>query len=37
MFAAYPDFFCIDVTYKLLELCFPVYIPLVDDGMGKVK
>ena len=32
IFAAYPEFVCIDATYKLLELRFPVYILLVEDG-----
>jgi len=32
MFDSYPEFVCIDATYKLLELCFPVYIMLVEDG-----
>ena len=35
MFAAYPEFVCIDATYKLLELRFPVYILLVEDGNGQ--
>ena len=34
IFAAYPEFVCIDATYKLLELRFPVYILLVEDGNG---
>jgi hypothetical protein len=32
MFRAYPDFLCIDATYKLIELRFPVYIMLIEDG-----
>ena len=35
MFAAYPELLCIDATYKLLELRFPVYILLVEDGNGQ--
>ena len=34
IFAAYPEFVCIDATHKLLELRFPVYISLVEDGNG---
>ena len=26
IFAAYPELVCVDATYKLLELRFPVYI-----------
>ena len=32
MFSSYPELVCIDATYKLLELRFPVYIMLVEDG-----
>jgi zinc finger SWIM domain-containing protein 3 len=35
VFAAYPELICIDATYKLLELRFPVYILLVEDGNGQ--
>ena len=35
VFAAYPELFCIDATYKLLELRFPVYIILVENGNGQ--
>ena len=35
VFAAYPELICIDATYKLLELRFPVYIMLVEDGNGQ--
>ena len=35
IFRAYPELVCIDSTYKLLELCFPVYIMLVEDGNGQ--
>ena len=34
IFSAYPELFCIDATYKLLELRFPLYIILVEDGNG---
>ena len=32
---AYPKFVCIDATYKLLELHFPVYMLLIEDGNGQ--
>lgn len=35
IFAAYPEFVCIDATYKLLEFHFPVHIILVEDGNGQ--
>ena len=35
VFATYPELLCIDATYKLLELRFPVYIMLVEDGNGR--
>ena len=35
IFSAYPELICIDATYKLLELRFPVYIMLVEDGNGQ--
>ena len=35
IFSAYPELICIDTTYKLLELRFPVYIMLVKDGNGQ--
>ena len=34
VFSAYPELLCIDSTYKLLELRFPLYIMLVEDGNG---
>ena len=34
IFAAYPEFICINATYNLLELRFPVYILLLEDGNG---
>ena len=37
MFAAYPYFFCIDVTYKLLEFAFMSIFHLWKMEMGKVK
>lgn len=33
--SAYPELVCIDATYKLLELRFPVYVMLVEDGNGQ--
>ena len=35
IFSAYPELICIDATCKLLELRFPVYIMLVEDGNGQ--
>ena len=35
IFSSYPELVCIDATYKLLELRFPVYIMLVEDGNGQ--
>ena len=37
IFGAYPELVCIDATYKLLELRFPVYIMLIEDGNGQSK
>ena len=34
VFSAYPELICIDATYKLLELRFPVYVMLAEDGNG---
>ncbi len=34
IFSAYPELICVDATYKLLELRFPLYIILVEDGNG---
>ena len=31
---AYPELLCMDATYKLLELRFPLYIILVEDRNG---
>ena len=33
-FLAFPELLCIDATYKLLELRFPLYIILIEDGNG---
>ena len=35
MFSSYLELVCIDAKYKLLELRFPVYIMLVEDGNGQ--
>ena len=35
VFSAYPELLCIDATYKLLELRFPLYLMLVEDGNGS--
>lgn len=32
--SAYPELLCMDATYKLLELRFPLYVMLVEDGNG---
>ena len=34
LFAAYPEMVRVDSTYKLLELRFPVYVMLIEDGNG---
>ena len=34
IFSAYPELVCVDATYKLLELRFPVYVMLIEDGNG---
>jgi zinc finger SWIM domain-containing protein 3 len=34
VFSAYPELLCMDATYKLLELRFPLYVMLVEDGNG---
>ncbi len=33
---AYPEFLCINATYKLLEIRLPVYILLCEDGSGMI-
>ena len=35
IFFAYPELVCVDAIYKLLELRFPVYVMLVEDGNGQ--
>lgn len=35
IYESYPELLCVDATYKLLELRFPVYILLVEDGNGQ--
>lgn len=35
VFSAYPEIVFVDATYKLLELRFPVYVMLVEDGNGQ--
>ena len=35
IFSAYPELVCVDATYKLLELRFPVYMMLVEDGNSQ--
>lgn len=34
-FAAYPELICIDATYKLLELGYPVYLIICEDSNGQ--
>ena len=34
VFAAYPELICLDATYKLTDLRFPLFIFLVEDGLG---
>ena len=35
VFSAYPELVCVDATYKLLELRFPLYVMMVEDGNGQ--
>ena len=35
IFAAYPELLCLDATYKLVNLRFPLYVLLVEDGNGQ--
>ena len=35
IFAPYPEFLCIDATYKLTEVLFPVFLLLVE-GQSEV-
>ena len=34
-FHAYPEFLCLDATYKLLQLGIPVYLMLCEDSNGQ--
>ena len=34
-FSSYPELVCVDATYKLIELSFPLYIRLVEDENGQ--
>ena len=34
-FSCYPELLCIDATYKLLELRFPLFLMLIEDGNGQ--
>ncbi len=34
-FSAYPEFLCLDATYKLLDLGLPVYLMLCEDSNGQ--
>ena len=34
-FSSYPELVCVDATYKLIELRFPLYKMLVEDGNGQ--
>ena len=36
-FTAFPELICIDATYKLLELGFPVYVMVCVDFNGQAK
>ncbi|XP_047140225.1 uncharacterized protein LOC124815512 [Hydra vulgaris] len=35
VYNAYPEFLCMDATYRLLEVRLPVYILLCEDGAGE--
>ena len=35
IFAAFPEILFIDATYKLLEIRFPVFLLLIEDGNGQ--
>ena len=35
IFSSYPEILFIDATYKLLEIRFPVYLLLIEDGNGQ--
>ncbi len=34
-FSAYPELLCMDATYKLLQLGFPLYLMLCEDSNGQ--
>ena len=34
-FSSYPELVCVDATYKLIELRFPLYIMSVEDDNGQ--
>ena len=34
-FDAYPELICLDATYKLLELGFPVYLMVCENANGQ--
>ena len=36
-FTAFPELICIDATYKLLELSFPVYVMVCVDSNGQTE
>ena len=35
MFSSYPEIIFIDATYKLLDLCIPLYLMLAEDSNGN--
>ena len=35
MFSAYPELLLLDATYKLNDLCMPVFLQLIEDGNGE--
>ena len=37
LFAAFPELMCVDATYKLLELGFPVYVMVCVDSNGQTE
>ena len=36
-FRAYPEFICLDATYKLFELCCAVYVIICEDSNGQTE
>ena len=36
-FTAFLEFICFDITYKLLELDFPVYVMVCVDSNGQTE